>query len=133
MYGDHGAGVGERDGLMDDIDIISGTLGKAFGAVGGYVAGNASLIDTVRSYGAGFIFTTSLPPLIVNSARKSIEILASEEGRELRAQHQAVVKRLRNKLVQRGIPVIAAPSHIVPVHVSLWSVYSLALCRNQLF
>lgn len=104
---------------MDEMDIVTGTLGKAFGAVGGYVAGSAALIDTIRSYGPGFIFTTSLPPVIINSARRSIEILASEEGRQLRATHQAVVKRLRNKLVQRGLPVIAAPSHIVPVHVSV--------------
>jgi 5-aminolevulinate synthase len=118
LYGDKGAGVGDRDGVLADMDIISGTLGKAYGAIGGYVAGTSALIDTIRSYGAGFIFTTSLPPVTINAARKSIEILASEEGRQLRSQHQAVVKRLRTKLVQRGLPVIYAPSHIVPLHVS---------------
>ncbi|XP_031573325.1 5-aminolevulinate synthase, nonspecific, mitochondrial-like isoform X2 [Actinia tenebrosa] len=117
LYGDKGGGVADRDGLLADLDIISGTLGKAFGAVGGYIAGSTALVDTIRSYGAGFIFTTSLPPVTVNAARTSIEILGSEEGRELRSQHQAVVKRLRNKMVQRGLPVIYAPSHIVPVHV----------------
>ncbi|EDO46206.1 predicted protein, partial [Nematostella vectensis] len=117
LYGHHGGGVGERDGLLADMDIISGTLGKAFGVIGGYIAGTASLIDTIRSYGAGFIFTTALPPITVKSAIKSIEILSGDEGRDLRRVHQSVVARLRNKLVQRGLPVVYAPSHIIPIHV----------------
>ena len=118
LYGEHGAGVAERDGCLDKIDIISGTLGKAFGVIGGYIAGSDRLIDNVRSYGSGFIFTTALPPVTINAALTSINILAGDEGRELRRQHQKNVHTLRNKLVQAGLPVTYAPSHIVPVHVS---------------
>ena len=119
MYGKHGAGVGEERGLLDRMDIISGTLGKAFGLVGGYIVGSAKLVDTVRSYGPGFIFTTSLPPMVVTGALKSIDVLAGEEGVALRERHQQNAKVLRNKIVQAGVPVIYAPSHIIPVHVSM--------------
>jgi 5-aminolevulinate synthase len=115
LYGDHGAGIGERDGMMHKIDIVSGTLGKAFGNVGGYVASTANLIDTIRSYGAGFIFTTSLPPTVLRGASKAVEILASDEGRELRELHQSNVRYLRNKLKSEGFPVEHTPSHIIPV------------------
>lgn len=118
LYGEHGAGVGEREGLMDELDIISGTLGKAFGVSGGYIAGSAKLVDMVRSYADGFIFTTAMPPLLAVAARKSIQILASEEGRELRAKHQASVRNLRKLLNDAGLPVLPSPSHIVPLHVS---------------
>ena len=118
MYGDHGAGVGEERRLLDRMDIITGTLGKAFGLVGGYIVGSAKLVDTVRSYGSGFIFTTSLPPMVVRGAITSIDVLASEEGVRLRELHQRNAKMLRNRIVQAGIPVIFAPSHIIPVHVS---------------
>lgn len=117
LYGDSGAGIGDRDNVMDKMDIISGTLGKAFGVIGGYIAASAALVDNVRSYGSGFIFTTSLPPVTVNSAITSINILASDEGRRLREKHQGIVRTLRNKLVSVGLPVVYAPSQIIPVHV----------------
>lgn len=118
MYGDNGAGIGDRDNLMHKMDIITGTLGKAFGAIGGYIASSAALVDNIRSYGSGFIFTTSLPPVTVNSAITSVGILASDEGCRLREKHQYVVRTLRNKLVSAGLPVVYAPSQIIPVHVS---------------
>merc|ERR1712079_283142 len=99
LYGQEGAGVGERDGVEHKIDIISGTLGKAFGNIGGYIAASRSLVDVVRSYGAGFIFTTSLPPTVLSGTTASIRILRSEEGRQLRAQHKANVDYLRQKLM----------------------------------
>ncbi|KAK2187151.1 hypothetical protein NP493_173g01002 [Ridgeia piscesae] len=117
LYGEHGAGIGERDGLLHQMDIISGTLGKAFGNIGGYVAGSAKLIDMMRSYAAGFIFTTSLPPTVLYGATASIRVLKGEEGRQLRATHQDNVKYLRSRLMDAGLPVIHCPSHIIPVHV----------------
>nr|CAH7742387.1 unnamed protein product [Callosobruchus chinensis] len=117
LYGEHGAGIGERDHVMHKMDMISGTLGKAFGNVGGYIAGDAILIDMLRSYAAGFIFTTSLPPTVLAGACKSIEILASDEGRQLREKHQSNVKYLRNALLQRGFPVEHTPSHIIPIKI----------------
>lgn len=115
LYGEHGAGIGERDHQLHNMDIISGTLGKAFGNVGGYIASTSKLIDMVRSYAAGFIFTTSLPPTVLAGAMKAVEILASEEGRILRARHQENVRYLRNKLKSEGFPVEHTPSHIIPV------------------
>ena len=117
LYGEHGAGIGERDGMMHKMDIISGTLGKAFGNVGGYIASTSNLVDMIRSYAAGFIFTTSLPPTVLCGARKAVEILASEEGRELRERHQSNVRYLRNKLKAEGFPVEHTPSHIIPVKI----------------
>jgi len=117
LYGQHGAGVGERDGLMHQMDIISGTLGKAFGNVGGYIAGKENLIDMIRSYGSGFIFTTSLPPTVLNGSLASIRILKSNEGRQLRAGHQANVSYMREKLFDLGIAAKHTPSHIIPIHV----------------
>ncbi|XP_053329566.1 5-aminolevulinate synthase, erythroid-specific, mitochondrial [Spea bombifrons] len=117
LYGSRGAGVGERDGVMHKMDIISGTLGKAFGCVGGYVASTASLIDTVRSYAAGFIFTTSLPPMVLAGAVESVRVLKSEEGQSLRRAHQRNVKHMRQLLMDAGLPVINCPSHIIPIRV----------------
>lgn len=117
LYGKHGAGIGERDGLLHEMDIISGTLGKAFGNIGGYIVGTAKLVDTIRSYAAGFIFTTSLPPTVLYGSLASIRVLRGEEGRQLRAKHQANVTYLRQQLVEAGIPVIHCPSHIIPIHV----------------
>ncbi|XP_037924790.1 5-aminolevulinate synthase, erythroid-specific, mitochondrial isoform X2 [Hermetia illucens] len=115
LYGEHGAGVGERDNQLHNMDIISGTLGKAFGNIGGYIAGTSRLIDTIRSYAAGFIFTTSLPPTVLCGAYKAVDILASDEGRELRERHQDNVRYLRNLLQREGFPVEHTPSHIIPV------------------
>ncbi|KAG1680527.1 5-aminolevulinate synthase, nonspecific, mitochondrial [Nymphon striatum] len=117
LYGKHGAGIAERDGLLSEIDIVSGTLGKAIGTVGGYIASSKALVDMVRSYAAGFIFTTSLPPATLNAAATSLEILRSEEGEILRERHQENVRYLRNGLMNRGISVVHTPSHIIPVFV----------------
>merc|ERR1719461_2307505 len=117
LYGPQGAGVGERDGIMHKMDIITGTLGKAYGNVGGYIAATSNLVDMVRSYGAGFIFTTSLPPTVLNGALASVQVLRSEEGRQLRARHRANVSYLRNKLFDAGIAALHTPSHIIPIHV----------------
>jgi 5-aminolevulinate synthase len=127
MYGPHGAGVAEhldyeahvqgrpRGTIMDRIDIITGTLGKAYGCVGGYIAGSAKLIDTVRSLAPGFIFTTSLPPAVMAGARAAIEYQMEYQGdRRLQQLHTRAVKEA---LEERGIPVIPNPSHIVPILV----------------
>ncbi|XP_062315207.1 5-aminolevulinate synthase, non-specific, mitochondrial-like isoform X2 [Osmerus eperlanus] len=118
LYGARGGGIGDRDGVMHKMDIISGTLGKAFGCVGGYIASTRALVDTVRSYAAGFIFTTSLPPMLLAGARESIQTLKSEEGRVLRRKHQRNVKLMRQMLMDSGLPVVHCPSHIIPVRVA---------------
>jgi 5-aminolevulinate synthase len=118
LYGANGGGIGERDQAMDCVDVVTGTLGKAFGNVGGYIAGKASLVDTVRSYGAGFIFTTSLPPSVAAGALAALEVSRSDEGRELRARHQEYARMVKQRLIAHGLPVMAeAQSHIVPVLV----------------
>lgn len=117
LYGEHGAGIGEREGQLHKMDIISGTLGKAFGNIGGYIAASERLVDVIRSYGAGFIFTTSLPPTVLAGAQRAVEILASDEGRELRARHQANVRYLRQELRRAGFPVEHTPSHIIPIRI----------------
>ena len=118
LYGDRGGGVGEREGVIDQLDVISGTLGKAFGVAGGYIAGSSRLIDMVRSYADGFIFTTAMPPMQAAAACKSIQILSSDEGRELRAKHRASVLNLRRRLKEARLPALPSPSHIIPLHVS---------------
>ncbi|KAK7068226.1 5-aminolevulinate synthase, nonspecific, mitochondrial [Halocaridina rubra] len=117
LYGENGAGIADRDGLHHKIDIVSGTLGKAFGNIGGYIAGNGALVDMIRSYAAGFIFTTSLPPTVVSGALAAVNALSSQEGRAMRATHQEVVRYLRTSLMDKGLPVEHCPSHIIPVHV----------------
>ncbi|KAG8002553.1 5-aminolevulinate synthase [Nibea albiflora] len=118
LYGPRGGGIGDRDRVMHKMDIISGTLGKAFGCVGGYIASTSALVDTVRSYAAGFIFTTSLPPMLLAGAKESIRVLKSEEGQVLRRKHQRSVKLLRQMLMDSGLPVVHCPSHIIPVRVA---------------
>ena len=115
MYGPRGAGVAERDGVMDQIDIIEGTLGKAFGVMGGYIAADSVIVDAIRSYADGFIFTTSIPPSIAAGAVASIRWL--KEHDEVRQAHQARAEALKNRLRQAGLPVMASVSHIVPVLV----------------
>lgn len=117
LYGHHGAGVGEQDGCLHKMDIISGTLGKAFGNMGGYIVGSSKLVDMIRSYGSGFIFTTALPPTILAGCLASIKVLASEEGRQLRARQQHNVRYIRDKLIEAGVPAMHSPSHIIPIHV----------------
>jgi 5-aminolevulinate synthase len=115
LYGPRGGGVAEREGLMDRLTVIEGTLGKAFGVVGGYIAGSAAMCDFVRSFASGFIFTTSLPPHVAAGAAASIRYL--KESSQERARHQNRVATLRRKLDQIGIPHMPNPSHIVPVMV----------------
>ena len=117
MYGERGGGVAERDGVMAEVDVVQGTLGKAFGCMGGYIAGSAALIDAVRSHAAGFIFTTSLPPAMAGGALASVRLLKGEAGRSLRQRHQERAQRLKQKLRAAGLPVMPSPSHIVPVLV----------------
>jgi 5-aminolevulinate synthase len=117
MYGPRGAGVAERDGQMDRIDIINGTLAKAYGVFGGYVAASAKMVDAVRSYAPGFIFTTSLPPAVAAGAAASVRFLKGEGGVALRDRHQAQARILKLRLKGMGLPIIDHGSHIVPVHV----------------
>jgi 5-aminolevulinate synthase len=115
MYGPRGGGVAERDGLLDRIDIVNGTLGKAFGVHGGYIASSAKMCDAIRSYAPGFIFTTSLPPVVAAGAAASIRVLKNDQSIRDRHQEQAAVLKLRLKGL--GLPIIDHGSHIVPVIV----------------
>ncbi len=115
MYGPRGGGLSEAEGLTGRIDIINGTLGKAYGVMGGYIAASTKMIDAVRSYAPGFIFTTSLPPAVLAGAAASIAYLKTHQ--ELRDAQQEAAKVLKLRLKSLGLPVMDSPSHIVPVHV----------------
>ncbi|QDZ01888.1 5-aminolevulinate synthase [Nitratireductor mangrovi] len=115
LYGPRGGGIAEREGLMDRVTIIEGTLGKAFGVVGGYITGSTALCDFVRSFASGFIFTTALPPHVAAGALTSIRHL--KESQIERARHQERVAKVRARLEAIGIPTLPNPSHIVPVMV----------------
>ncbi len=115
LYGPRGGGIAEREGLMDRVTVIEGTLGKAFGVVGGYIAASVALCDFVRSFSSGFIFTTALPPAVAAGAAASIRHLKTSTVE--REQHQARVAEVRERLDQLGIPHIDNPSHIIPVMV----------------
>jgi 5-aminolevulinate synthase len=115
LYGPRGGGIAERDGLMHRLTVIEGTLGKAFGVVGGYIAASRALCDFIRSYASGFIFTTSLPPHVAAGALASIRHLKASPFE--RHRHQDRVAKVRAGLDRIGIPMIANPSHIVPVMV----------------
>ena len=115
MYGSTGAGIAERDNLLPRIDIINGTLAKAFGVMGGYIASSEKLCDALRSYAPGFIFTTSLPPAIAAGAAASVSFL--KRNQSLRDQHQLQAKILKTRLKSLGLPLIDHGSHIVPVVV----------------
>ncbi|MEL7343424.1 MAG: 5-aminolevulinate synthase [Pseudomonadota bacterium] len=115
MYGPRGAGVAARDGVMGRIDIINGTLAKAYGVMGGYIAASAKMCDAIRSYAPGFIFTTSLPPAIAAGATASVKHLKTDEA--LRALHQTRAATLKLRLKGLGLPIIDHGSHIVPVIV----------------
>ncbi|MEC8200330.1 MAG: aminotransferase class I/II-fold pyridoxal phosphate-dependent enzyme, partial [Pseudomonadota bacterium] len=116
MYG-AGGGIADRDGLMDRITIIQGTMAKGFGVVGGYIAGSANLIDVVRSYGQGFIFTTAMPPSVAAGALASIKLVRGAHGDGLRARQQERAAKLKAMLADAGIPVMPSETHIVPVPI----------------
>ncbi len=115
LYGPRGGGVAEERGLMDRVDIIEGTFGKAFGLMGGYIAGKAAIVDAVRSFASGFIFTTSLPPAILAGARASVEHLkvSTLERQKIRLN----VRRLKDRLEREGLNYMKGESHIVPLVV----------------
>ncbi len=115
LYGEHGGGIAEREGLMDRLTVIEGTLGKAFGVVGGYIAASSALVDFVRSFASGFIFTTALPPHIAAGARASIQHLKQSNWERMRQRDR--VEKVRIRLREIGIPAMENPSHIVPVMV----------------
>ena len=115
MYGPRGGGVSEREGLADQIDLIEGTLGKAFGVVGGYITGSAPMCDFIRSFASGFIFTTALPPAIAAAATASIQHLKTSDVE--RKLQQTQVAKLRARLDRLGIPHLVNDSHIIPVMI----------------
>ncbi|WP_299615794.1 5-aminolevulinate synthase [uncultured Tateyamaria sp.] len=115
MYGPRGGGVAEREGLMDRITLIEGTLGKAYGVVGGYITGSEAMCDFIRSFSSGFIFTTALPPAIASAARTSIRHLKQSD--QERIEQRKRVAYLRKRLDQEGIPHMDNPSHIIPVMI----------------
>ncbi|WP_453977895.1 5-aminolevulinate synthase [Brevundimonas sp. Marseille-Q4549] len=115
LYGETGAGVAERDGVLDQIDIVECTLGKAIGVMGGYIAADAVIVDAVRSWASGFIFTTSLPPALTAGALASVRHLKTHP--ELRDQHQERAASLKSRFEAAGLPVMPSESHIVPVLV----------------
>lgn len=115
MYGPRGAGIAERDGLMQRIDIIEGTFGKAYGVMGGYIAGSAALVDAVRSFAGAFIFTTALPPALLAGAKASVEHLKVSDIE--RAKMHRNVCRFKNHVAKSGLPTLEGASHIVPIIV----------------
>jgi 5-aminolevulinate synthase len=115
LYGPRGGGIAERDGVMDRVDIINGTFAKGFGVMGGYIAATRDICDAIRSYGAGFIFSTSLAPAIAAGATASIRHLKKSQAE--RTRHQERAATLKRKLKNAGLPVMDNPSHIVPILV----------------
>ena len=123
MYGISGSGVAERDGVRDRITIIQATLAKAVGVVGGYIAASAALVDYVRSFGPGFIFSSSMPPMVAAAALASVKVLRKHP--EIRDRHQERAATTKHRLAEAGIPVMPSVSHIVPVMVG-----NAALCKQ---
>jgi 5-aminolevulinate synthase len=123
LYGARGAGVAARDGAMQRVDIIEGTLAKAFGVMGGYIAASAEIVDCIRSFAPGFIFTTSLPPVLTAGVLASVRHLKGSEAERTKLQERAA--RLKRLLADAGLPVMNSPSHVVPVFVG-----DAALCKQ---
>ncbi|MBL4741080.1 MAG: 5-aminolevulinate synthase [Sneathiella sp.] len=123
LYGPRGGGIAEREGLMDRLTIMEGTLGKAFGIVGGFITSTSDIVDSIRSYASGFIFTTSMPPVIAAGALASVRHL--KESNAERISHQERAATLKKLLADAGLPVLQTPTHIVPVMV-----YDAALCKQ---
>jgi len=123
LYGPHGAGIAERDGVEDRVDVMQGTLAKAFGLIGGYIAGSTAMIDFVRSHAPGFIFTTSLPPAIAAGAIASIRHVRAAD--DVRRRHQERAQRLKRRLLEADLPVMPSESHIVPVLIG-----DAVLCKD---
>ena len=123
--GRRGGGISERDGVADRVDLIEGTLAKGFGVLGGYVAGDAEVVDLIRSVASGLIFTTALPPSIAAAALASLRVLRGAEGVALRGRLAARAAALKAALDAAGLPRLPGPSHIVPVMVG-----EAALCRD---
>ncbi len=115
MYGEHGGGITERDEVADRVTIIEGTLGKAFGVMGGYIAADQKIVDVIRSYAPGFIFTTSLSPVLVAGVLASVKHL--KQSGEERAAQQANAARLKQLFAEAGLPVMQSATHIVPLMV----------------
>lgn len=115
LYGHKGGGVAQARGLTDRVDVIQGGLGKGFGVVGGFITASARIVDVVRSYGTGFIFTTSLPPVVAAGAVASIQHL--KQSQVERDRHQANVRMLRSKMREAALPILETPSHIIPLMV----------------
>jgi 5-aminolevulinate synthase len=115
LYGPRGGGIAEREGLMDRITVIEGTLGKAYGVLGGYITGSAALCDFIRSFASGFIFTTALPPAVAAGACAAVKHLKVSEMERQRQRRN--VRVVRAKLAEIGIPTLDNPSHIVPIMV----------------
>ena len=115
MYGERGAGICEREGVMSDIDVIEGTLAKGYGGLGGYIAANGAIVDAVRSYASAFIFTTTLPPAVVAGANAAVRHLKASTAERERHQHMAALTK--HALLAAGLPILQNPSHIVPLMV----------------
>jgi 5-aminolevulinate synthase len=122
LYGDHGGGISERDGVSQRLTVIQGTLAKAFGVMGGYVAGSALMVDFLRGHAPGFIFTSALPPLLAAGALAGVRHLRESQAERLR--HQERVAAVKRRLTAARIPMMATESHIVPVMIG-----DAVLCR----
>ena len=116
MYGDEGGGIAQMCGIQDEIDVIQGTLGKAFGVAGGYIAADDVICDAVRSFGSGFIFTTALPPALAFGALESVKYLRNNSSERTSLQHQ--VSKLKIKLREVGLPILEGSTHIIPIMVN---------------
>jgi 5-aminolevulinate synthase len=115
LYGPRGAGIAERDGVMDRVDVIEGTLAKGFGVVGGYIAADAVICDAIRSAAPSFIFTTAMPPAVAAAATRSVAHLKKSVAE--RIAHRLQVEKTRRALSEAGIPMMSSQSHIIPVPV----------------